>query len=120
MKNTPIIHGLGLLLFVIVAVSGCQTVPQPISQTTSEATEIPVIEEFQEGEVFQFEPLPAPQIAGQSLEPIAPRNAVELLEEAVAAFESANTAQEAGDKESAYAQYTQMMELLLESDLDPN
>ena len=114
-NKKPIIHGMGLLLFVIVAVSGCQTVPQP----TVQAVETPVAEEPQVGEVFQFEPIPAPQIADQSLEPIAPRNALELLEEAMAAFEKANTAQEAGDKETAYLQYTQMMELLLESDLDP-
>jgi len=119
-KKKPIIHGLGLLLFVIVAVSGCQTVPQATNQTTSQAAEIPVIvEEPDVGEVFQFEPAPTPVLDDQALAPIAPRNALELLEEALAAFEQANQAQEAGDKESAYAHYTQMMELLLESDLDP-
>jgi membrane-bound lytic murein transglycosylase D len=118
-KTKPILRGLGLLLFVIVAVSGCQTAPQPATQHAKLAVEIPDMQEAQAGEVFQFEPNPAPQIADQALDPIAPRNSLELLDEALASFEKANIAQEAGDKETAYAQYTQMMELLLESDLDP-
>jgi membrane-bound lytic murein transglycosylase D len=118
-NKKPILHGVGLLLFVILTVSGCQTVPQP----TTLAAEIPAVVEEVEvgeaGEVFQFEPIRVPQIADQPLEPIAPRNALELLEEAMTAFDEANAAQEAGDKETAYLRYTQMMELLLESDLDP-
>ena len=114
-NTKPILNGLGLFLFIIITVSGCQTVPEPIVT----AAERPEPDEAYVGEVFQFEPVPSAEIAGQPLDPIAPRNALELLEEAMAAFEEANAAQEAGDKETAYLKYTQMMERLLESDLDP-
>jgi membrane-bound lytic murein transglycosylase D len=71
-------------------------------------------------QVYQFDPLPVPEIAAYDLEPSTPANAAQLLEEAVIAFEIANKAQADGDKETAYAQYNTMLELLLESDLDPS
>lgn len=71
-------------------------------------------------QVYQFEPVPIPEIGTRDLEPTTPANAAQLLEEAMNAFEIANKAQADGDKETAYAQYNTMMELLLESDLDPS
>lgn len=71
------------------------------------------------GEVYRFDPAPVAHIGENDLEPIARRNATELLEEARAEFEAGNAAQEQGDPVDAYEHYTLMMELLLEADLDP-
>jgi membrane-bound lytic murein transglycosylase D len=67
---------------------------------------------------YQFDPLPVPEINTQDLQPGAV-NATRLLAEAKEAFDRANKAQKDGDQQTAYAQYNAMMELLLESDLDP-
>lgn len=67
---------------------------------------------------YQFDPIPIPVIDEQELSP-GP-NAVRLLDEATQAFEAANQAHKAGDNETAYQQYNIMMELLLESDVDPS
>ena len=72
-----------------------------------------------ESEVHQFSPIPIAEIGAQDLEPVPARSASDLLEAANQAFASANAAQERGDNDEAYRQYTVMMELLLESDLDP-
>jgi len=72
-----------------------------------------------EGEIHQFSPVPAGQIGAQDLEPVLSRSASEYLDAANEAFRLANEAQEEGDHDEAYRQYTLMMELLLESDLDP-
>lgn len=66
---------------------------------------------------YQFDPIPVPIIGEQDLLP-GP-DATILLEQAMASFEAANRAQEAEDREAAYAGYNAMMEMLLESDLDP-
>lgn len=70
-------------------------------------------------EVQQFDPIPVAEIRLQELDPVDPKKASELLEQANAEFLAANAAQERGDNLEAYQHYTQMMELLLESDLDP-
>ena len=70
-------------------------------------------------EVHQFSPIPVIEIAAQDLEPVPTRSASTLLEAANDAFAKANAAQEAGNHDEAYRQYTVMIELLLESDLDP-
>ena len=71
-------------------------------------------------EVYQFDPIPVPVIGAQDLSISAPEDPTKLLDEALVAFELANKAQEEGDTDVAFQQYTQMMELLLESDLDPS
>ena len=71
-------------------------------------------------EVYQFDPIPVPVIGAQDLDAPTPRVASKLLDEAMEAFALANQAQEDGNSEVAYQQYMQMMELLLESDLDPS
>ncbi|PCJ64035.1 MAG: hypothetical protein COA73_04580 [Candidatus Hydrogenedentota bacterium] len=71
------------------------------------------------GDIYQFDPIPVAEIGAQDLKPVAVKNVSELLESAQRAFQAANEAQERGDKEAAYTQYSLMMELLLESDLDP-
>ena len=72
-----------------------------------------------EREVHQFSPIPIAEIGTQDLEPVTPRSALELLDAANHAFAEANAAQEMGNHSEATRQYTVMMELLLESDLDP-
>ena len=72
-----------------------------------------------EQEIYQFSPIPVIEIAAQDLEPVPIRSPSELLEAANEAFAEANAAQEAGNHDEAYRQYIVMMELLLESDLDP-
>ena len=72
-----------------------------------------------EQEIYQFSPIPVIEIGAQDLEPVPARSASELLEAANGAFAKANAAQEAGNHDEAYRQYIVMMELLLESDLDP-
>lgn len=92
---------------LLAMLSGCAT--------TGEQTQIA------DGEhVYQFEPILVPVIGAQDLKPSPAANAPQLLEQATIAFETANKAQAEGDKETAYAQYNAMMELLLESDLDPS
>ena len=70
-------------------------------------------------EVHQFSPIPVAEIGAQDLEPVITRSATDLLEAANEAFAAANAAQEGGNRDEAYRQYLVMMELLLESDLDP-
>ena len=72
-----------------------------------------------QADVHQFAPIPVAEIGEADLEPVEPRTASELLAAANEAFAKANAAQERGDQDGAYRQYTLMMELLLESDLDP-
>ena len=102
-------HYIALLLLIVWTLGGCQTT----------GTVKPEVVDGKE--VFQFEPIPVPVIGTQDLGPPAPSSdtAAKLLDGALMAFTAANEAQEAGDTEVAYQQYTQMMELLLESDLDP-
>ena len=71
-------------------------------------------------EVIQFDPMPVAEIGTLELEPIEPRSIAELLSAAQHAFESANEAQEGGDTQRALGQYTLMLELLLESEIDPS
>ncbi|MCH7908072.1 MAG: transglycosylase SLT domain-containing protein, partial [Candidatus Hydrogenedentes bacterium] len=71
-------------------------------------------------EVIQFDPIPIAEIGTLELEPIEPRSIAELLSAAQHAFDSANEAQEDGDTQRALGQYTLMLELLLESEIDPS
>ncbi len=71
-------------------------------------------------DVHQFEPLPAGSVGAADLAaPAEPRSVTELLRDAEKAFQEANAAQERGDHEAALRQYTVMLELLIEADLDP-
>ncbi|MFP6581846.1 MAG: LysM peptidoglycan-binding domain-containing protein [Candidatus Hydrogenedentota bacterium] len=103
----PVRHSIFSYAFAfltILILAGCATTPdQQLADGTSS---------------YQFKPIPVPIIGEQDLMPAA--NAGRLLEQAQSAFDAANRAQEAGDKETAYAEYNTMMELLLESDLDPS
>ena len=94
---------LSLALFLSSVLGGCAT-----TQTAKSGQE-----------VHQFSPIPVIEIAAQDLEPVPTRSASTLLEAANDAFAKANAAQEAGNHDEAYRQYTVMIELLLESDLDP-
>ncbi len=72
-------------------------------------------------EHVQFEPLPLATV--DAVEDLSPPESgpttSELVAKATEAFEAANQAIEAGDEESAYQNYTIMLETLLEADLDP-
>lgn len=71
-------------------------------------------------EVIQFDPIPVAETGTLDLEPIAPRSVSELLNAAQHALATANKAQENGDTQRALGQYTLMLELLLESEIDPS
>lgn len=70
-------------------------------------------------EIRHFDPLPATEVAVEDLEPITPESLSKLLGDAEQAFREANAAQERGDHQGALRQYTAMLELLIEADLDP-
>ena len=70
-------------------------------------------------EIRHFDPLPATEVAVEDLEPVSPESVNKLLGDAEKAFREANAAQERGDHEGALKQYTAMLELLIEADLDP-
>lgn len=71
-------------------------------------------------DIHQFEPLPPGSVGTADLAaPVEPRSVTELLRDAEKAFQEANAAQERGDHEAALRQYTVMLELLIEADLDP-
>lgn len=71
-------------------------------------------------EALQFEPLPVAEVGQADLEPRT-RSVGELLLAAKDAFESGNEALEGEnpDRESALRNYTRMLELMAESELDP-
>lgn len=94
-------------IFSLVILSGCATTSK--NDTLAE-----------EDKFYQFEPIPIAEIGTQDLNTNPPANAAHLLEQAQAAFESANEALAAGDTVKANAQYSAMMEYLLESNLDPS
>ncbi|MBN2310716.1 MAG: LysM peptidoglycan-binding domain-containing protein [Candidatus Hydrogenedentes bacterium] len=73
------------------------------------------------GEVasHQFDPLPSAEVGRQELQPVRPRTPEELLAAAEDALESANAAQERGDHEAALRDYTMMLELLVQADVEP-
>ena len=71
-------------------------------------------------EVIQFDPIPVAETGTFDLDPIEPRSVSELLNAAQHALASANEAQENGDTQRALGQYTLMLELLLESEIDPS
>lgn len=102
-ESSFVVRLVGVFL-IAVAVAGCSTTSKP-RMADGEST-------------YQFDPIPVPVINEQELSP-GP-NAQRLLEEAIAAFEAANKAQADGDIETANAQYNKMMELLIESDVDPD
>lgn len=70
-------------------------------------------------DVHHFDPVPRGTLATEDLDPIAPRSVTDLLHAAERSFREANKAQERGDKQTALAHYTRMMELLLEAEMDP-
>ncbi len=70
-------------------------------------------------DVHQFKPVPVARVGAVELEPAAPPSAMDLLRAAEEAFRAANAAQEKGDHEAALRQYTLMLEMLIEADLDP-
>ncbi|MDQ1256436.1 MAG: rane-bound lytic murein transglycosylase, partial [Candidatus Hydrogenedentes bacterium] len=67
----------------------------------------------------QFEPVPVATVESQELEPAAPPSVVELIRAAQDAFEAGNADQERGENAAALRQYSLMLELLVEADLDP-
>lgn len=99
----------GLWVLILAILAGCQTT-QPLKPELIDGKE-----------VYQFDPIPVPMIGTQDLgtTPL-PQAAGKMLDEALVALDRANKAHEEGDTEVAYQHYTQMMELLLESDLDPS
>ncbi len=84
--------------FVIVAVVGCA----------------------HQSDVHQFDPLPQAEVGSRDLEPVEVRSVKELLMDAEQAFETANRAQEDGDYDTAYINYTAMLELLSQADIQPS
>ncbi len=74
---------------------------------------------MEDRDVVQFAPMPVAEFGEQDLEPIQPREIAALLKAATDAFQSANMAQEREDHATALRQYSLMLELLLEADLDP-
>lgn len=70
-------------------------------------------------EIRHFDPIPPTEVAVEDLEPVTPESLSKLLGDAERAFREANAAQERGDHEGALKQYTAMLELLIEADLDP-
>lgn len=120
------LRGISISLAAVIAalVTGCASMPQPASSAEADTSgpEEGATEYAQPAapdEVLQFDPTPVAEIGAQDLQPIQPRPTSELLADAMEAFHAANKAQEDGDEVEAYQQYTLMMELLLESDLDP-
>ena len=97
------------LVIMILVLGGCQTTTRTVEPELIDGKE-----------VYQFDPIPVPIIGTQDLAIPSPANASKMLTQAMAAFELANQAHEEGNTEVAYQQYTQMMELLIESDLDPS
>ena len=71
------------------------------------------------GGVHQFEPVPLARVGAEELPPVNVRPVTELMRDADKAFKAANDAQERGDHATALRQYTLMLELLIEADLDP-
>jgi len=91
------------LLYAVAAVifvAGCATTGRTPTKPSEPIAEMPAAE-------------PEPQ-------PVEPRSATDLLQAAREAFENANRAQEEGDHEAALRDYTLMLELLIEADVDPS
>ena len=84
----------------VISVLGCATTGRTPTLPSEPLAEAPAVE-------------PPPQ-------PIEPRSAADLLQAAREAFENANRAQEQGDHEAALRDYTLMLELLIEADVDPS
>ncbi len=70
-------------------------------------------------DAVQFDPMPFAQVGASELEPFVPRSVTDLLRDANEALLAANAAQESGDHQDALRQYKLMLELLMQSDLDP-
>ncbi len=70
-------------------------------------------------DIHQFEPVPVAEVDAEELEPEVLPSALELLKSANEAFEAANAAQQEGRQAAALRQYTLMLEMLIEADLDP-
>lgn len=94
--------------------AGCASTPNGASSRPITASE-----PAQRAEVVHFDPAPVAETGEQDLQPIRIRPASELLADAAESFRAANDAHKRGDELEAYQQYTQMMELLLQADLDP-
>ncbi len=84
----------------ILLAAGCATTPQkPVAH--------------------QFEPIPLTKVQTQEVpKKVDERSATELLRAADEAFQLGNKAQEEGDHQGALRQYTRMLELLIDADLD--
>lgn len=70
-------------------------------------------------ESVQFKPMPLPSARTADLDPVQTENLRDLLDRARLAMEAANIAHEDGDETKALEQYTLMLELLSEANLDP-
>lgn len=70
-------------------------------------------------DVHRFEPLPPVDVGAIDLDPVETKRITDLLLDADRAFKAANKAQESGDYQVAAQQYTRMLELLIQADVDP-
>lgn len=68
----------------------------------------------------QFKPMPLANAKSADVDPVATQDLRDLLDRARLAMEAANLAHEDGDETKALEQYTLMLELLAEANLDPN
>ncbi len=121
MRNTQRVTTVLSCVVAAAVFAGCATTPSaPKTAKRKGDTQLPAnVQTASVGDIFQFDPIPVAEIGAQDLKPVPSKSISELLESAHRAFEAANAAQERGDKDEAYTQYSLMMELLLESDLDP-
>ena len=85
---------------LVVFAAGCATTPS-------------------ERDVHRFDPLPQVDVGAADLDPVETKRVTDLLLEAERAFKAANKAQEGGDYREATTQYTKMLELLIQADVDP-
>ena len=72
-----------------------------------------------ERDVHRFDPLPRVDVGAIDLDPVESMRITDMLLDAERAFKAANTAQENGDFREATTQYTKMLELLIQADVDP-
>jgi len=70
-------------------------------------------------DVHRFDPLPPVDVGAMDLDPVETKRVTDLLLEAERAFKAANKAQESGDFREATTQYTTMLELLIQAEVDP-
>jgi len=74
----------------------------------------------QSDDVHQFAPMPRVEVGQAELGPVSTRPVAQLLREAERAYQAANAAHQAGDRQEAMKQYKVMLARLSEAELDPS